>query len=68
MENLGVMTLADSDDGDSTKSDIQLGKLQFSLDYDFTKGEVRLYLNDLLRKLYIHLTVNTSDQSCHYKI
>lgn len=68
MENLGVMTLADSDDGDSTKSDIQLGKLQFSLDYDFTKGEVRLYLNDLLRKLYIHLTVNTSDQSCLYKI
>lgn len=51
MENLGVMTLADSDDGDSTKSDIQLGKLQFSLDYDFTKGEVRLYLDDSLKTL-----------------
>jgi len=28
-------------DGDGQKEEIKLGKLQFSLDYDFQKGEVR---------------------------
>lgn len=28
------------DDNESTKSEVKLGKLQFQLDYDFTKNEV----------------------------
>lgn len=36
---------ADEDgDTDSVKSEIKLGKLQFSLDYDFQEGKVRLKL------------------------
>ena len=28
------------EDNESTKEEVNLGKLQFSLDYDFQKGEV----------------------------
>ena len=34
--------MEDNEDAESTKSEVKLGKLQFSLDYDFQKGEVRL--------------------------
>ena len=30
----------EEDDDESSKSEVKLGKLQFSLDYDFQKGEV----------------------------
>lgn len=30
----------DNDDAESTKSEVKLGKLQFSMDYDFQKGEL----------------------------
>ena len=33
--------MEDNEDAESTKSEVKLGKLQFSLDYDFQKGEVR---------------------------
>lgn len=32
--------MEDNEDAESTKSEVKLGKLQFSLDYDFQKGEV----------------------------
>ena len=32
----------EEDDSESSKSEVKLGKLQFSLDYDFQKGEVRV--------------------------
>ena len=34
------MNMEDNEDAESTKSEVKLGKLQFSLDYDFQKGEV----------------------------
>lgn len=39
--------MEDNEDNESTKSEVKLGKLQFSMDYDFQKGEVcyRLTLN-----------------------
>ena len=33
--------MEDNEDAESTKSEVKLGKLQFKLDYDFQKGEVR---------------------------
>jgi synaptotagmin-1 len=33
--------MEDNEDAESTKSEVKLGKLQFSMDYDFQKGEVR---------------------------
>ena len=36
------VNMEDNEDAESTKSEVKLGKLQFSLDYDFQKGEVRL--------------------------
>ena len=35
------VNMEDNEDAESTKSEVKLGKLQFSLDYDFQKGEVR---------------------------
>lgn len=35
------VNMEDNEDAESAKSEIKLGKLQFSLDYDFQKGEVR---------------------------
>ena len=32
--------MEDNEDAESAKSEVKLGKLQFSLDYDFQKGEV----------------------------
>lgn len=32
--------MEDNEDAESNKSEVKLGKLQFSLDYDFQKGEV----------------------------
>ncbi len=40
LEELEV-NMEDNEDAESTKSDVKLGKLQFSMDYDFQKGEVR---------------------------
>lgn len=40
LEELNV-NMEDNEDAESTKSEVKLGKLQFSLDYDFQKGEVR---------------------------
>ena len=34
------VNMEDNEDAESNKSEVKLGKLQFSLDYDFTKGEV----------------------------
>ena len=34
------MNMEDNEDAESTKSEVKLGKLQFSMDYDFQKGEV----------------------------
>ena len=39
LEELEV-NMEDNEDAESTKSEVKLGKLQFSLDYDFQKGEV----------------------------
>ena len=35
------VNMEDNEDAESTKSEVKLGKLQFSVDYDFQKGEVR---------------------------
>ncbi|XP_052808876.1 synaptotagmin-1-like isoform X1 [Mya arenaria] len=34
------VNMEDNEDAESTKSEVKLGKLQFSLDYDFQKGEL----------------------------
>ena len=34
------VNMEDNEDAESTKSEVKLGKLQFSMDYDFQKGEV----------------------------
>jgi len=34
------VNMEDNEDAESTKSEIKLGKLQFSMDYDFQKGEL----------------------------
>ncbi|XP_064617520.1 synaptotagmin-1-like isoform X2 [Liolophura sinensis] len=39
LEELNV-NMEDNEDAESTKSEVKLGKLQFSLDYDFQKGEL----------------------------
>ena len=39
MDELEV-NMEDNEDVASNKSEVKLGKLQFSLDYDFQKGEV----------------------------
>ena len=39
LEELDV-NMEDNEDAESTKSEVKLGKLQFSMDYDFQKGEV----------------------------
>ena len=39
LEELGE-NMEDNEDAESTKSEVKLGKLQFSLDYDFQKGEL----------------------------
>ncbi|ELT99110.1 synaptotagmin 1 [Capitella teleta] len=39
LEELEV-NMEDNEDAESTKSEVKLGKLQFSLDYDFQKGEL----------------------------
>ncbi|KAK3577448.1 hypothetical protein CHS0354_032299 [Potamilus streckersoni] len=39
LEELQV-NMEDNEDAESTKSEVKLGKLQFSLDYDFQKGEL----------------------------
>ena len=39
LEELEV-NMEDNEDNESTKSEVKLGKLQFSLDYDFQKGEL----------------------------
>lgn len=39
LEDLTV-NMEDNEDNESTKSDVKLGKLQYQLDYDFTKGEL----------------------------
>ncbi len=39
LDELNV-NMEDNEDNESTKSEVKLGKLQFSLDYDFQKGEV----------------------------
>ncbi|XP_076466117.1 synaptotagmin-1-like isoform X2 [Babylonia areolata] len=39
LEELPV-NMEDNEDAESTKSEVKLGKLQFSLDYDFQKGEL----------------------------
>ncbi len=36
------VNMEDNEDAESTKSEVKLGKLQFSMDYDFQKGEVRI--------------------------
>ena len=36
------VNMEDNEDAESTKSEVKLGKLQFSLDYDFQKGEVSI--------------------------
>ena len=35
--------MEDNEDVDSAKEELKLGKLQFSLDYDFQKSEVRSF-------------------------
>ncbi|XP_064628797.1 synaptotagmin-1-like isoform X1 [Lineus longissimus] len=39
LEELEV-NMEDNEDAESTKSEVKLGKLQFSMDYDFQKGEL----------------------------
>ncbi|XP_046550368.1 synaptotagmin-1 isoform X1 [Haliotis rubra] len=39
LDELNV-NMEDNEDNESTKSEVKLGKLQFSLDYDFQKGEL----------------------------
>ncbi|XP_041352142.1 synaptotagmin-1-like isoform X1 [Gigantopelta aegis] len=39
LDELNV-NMEDNEDAESTKSEVKLGKLQFSLDYDFQKGEL----------------------------
>ena len=39
LEELEV-NMEDNEDAESTKSEVKLGKLQFSMDYDFQKSEV----------------------------
>lgn len=39
LEELDV-NMEDNEDNESTKSEVKLGKLQFSMDYDFQKGEL----------------------------
>ncbi|KAL5009524.1 hypothetical protein ScPMuIL_011829 [Solemya velum] len=34
------MNMEDNEDAESTKSEVKLGRLQFSIDYDFQKGEL----------------------------
>lgn len=34
------VNMEDNEDAESTKSEVKLGKLQFSMDYDFSKGEL----------------------------
>ena len=41
------VNMEDNEDAESTKSEVKLGKLQFSLDYDFQKGEVSQGWNNL---------------------
>jgi len=36
--------MEDIEDSDSSKDEVQLGRLHFSMDYDFTKSEVLHYL------------------------
>jgi len=35
-----VADMEDIEDSDSSKDEVQLGRLHFSMDYDFTKSEV----------------------------
>jgi len=35
--------MEDNEDAESSQSEVKLGKLQFSMDYDFQKGEVSLH-------------------------
>ena len=51
--------MEDNEDAESTKSEVKLGKLQFSLDYDFQKGEVLYLCSDWL----IGKTIPCSDWS-----
>lgn len=41
LEELDV-NMEDNEDAESTKSEVKLGKLQFSMDYDFQKGELSI--------------------------
>lgn len=36
-------SMEDNEDGESGKEEVNLGKLQFSLDYDFQKSEVSIH-------------------------
>ena len=47
MDELEV-NMEDNEDVASNKSEVKLGKLQFSLDYDFQKGEVRYSMLDYI--------------------
>ena len=48
------VNMEDNEDAESTKSEVKLGKLQFSLDYDFQKGEVKLIFNfDFFDLIYV---------------
>lgn len=44
------MNMEDNEDAESTKSEVKLGKLQYSMDYDFQKGEVSFILFILTKK------------------
>jgi len=41
-----LTTNMEDNEGTETKEEVNLGKLQFSMDYDFQKSEVRLVLCD----------------------
>ena len=50
------VNMEDNEDAESTKSEVKLGKLQFSLDYDFQKGEVSEVLSNFSLTSFIKLS------------
>ena len=59
------MNMEDNEDAESTKSEVKLGKLQFSLDYDFQKGEVRPQSLEVRNSSRFLTSKNTNEVSAH---
>ena len=67
LEELEV-NMGDNEDNESTKSEVKLGKLQFSLDYDFQKGEVSTKYLLSLNIMYLKVSSLEQQDSKYYKL